>query len=286
MKKIILILVLLLNIQCCFAGNCENWSCHSSYDLTSGVSRFFSVATGQNFIAERVFETVIKNALKKEISSGKIDVNLDSFSTRDLKAGRFKSLEITGKDINIDGIYLSYFNSKTLCNFNYVSHDGNYRNFTVRENIPAEFSAVITEDDLNNTLNSADYKRLIKDINCITGGLGLFEITSVNVELKNGKMYYIMRYAVPFMRKPKAIKFCTDISAENGRISMSNTNLLSDNSFYSIESLSSIINYLNPLDFSAKILENKHAKFDVNSIAIKDKQININGIMTVLKDKE
>lgn len=286
MKKIIFTLALLFVMsQMCMAKECDTSCCPAPYDLTSGFSRFVSTATGQNFIAEKVAESLVKKAIKKNIVSGKITAKLDSFSTRDLKAGKFKTLEITGKDVNIEGIYISYFNAKTLCDFNYIAKNGD-NNYIVKEDIPIAFNTEITEEDLNKTMNSSDYKRLINDINSIGGSLNIFQIISTSVKLKNGKMYYIVRYAVPFVRKSMEVVISSDINVENGKIVLANTNFVRNNSLMDIDKFSSILNYINPLDFSAKILENKDANFSIKNVKITDQKINIDGIITVLKDKE
>ena len=284
MKKVLLTLLFLFIGQTGFAS-CDIQSCVAPYDLTSGFSRFFSKITGQNFIASKIGESLTKKAIKKEITSGKIDVNLKSFSTRDLKAGRFKSLEITGKDVVVDGIYISYFNTKTLCDFNYVVQDKNGK-VIVKEDIPVRVNVVITEDDLNSTMNSSDYKRMLSDINTIGGTLNLFQIVSTSVKLKNGKMYYIMKYALPFVRKPQEIVISADLCIHNGEIILANTNLVSDSLALDVHSFSKILNYINPLDFSAKILENKNARFNIQNVKISNGKIDIDGQVTVLKDKE
>lgn len=284
MKKVLLTLLFLIIGQAGFAS-CDIQSCVAPYDLTSGFSRFFSKITGQNFIASKIGESLTKKAIKKEITSGKIDVNLKSFSTRDLKAGRFKSLEITGKDVVVDGIYISYFNTKTLCDFNYVVQDKNGK-VIVKEDIPVRVNVVITEDDLNSTMNSSDYKRMLSDINTIGGTLNLFQIVSTSVKLKNGKMYYIMKYALPFVRKPQEIVISADLCIHNGEIILANTNLVSDSLALDVHSFSKILNYINPLDFSAKILENKNARFNIQNVKISNGKIDIDGQVTVLKDKE
>ncbi len=284
MKKVLLTLLFLIIGQTGFAS-CDIQSCVAPYDLTSGFSRFFSKITGQNFIASKIGESLTKKAIKKEITSGKIDVNLKSFSTRDLKAGRFKSLEITGKDVVVDGIYISYFNTKTLCDFNYVVQDKNGK-VIVKEDIPVRVNVVITEDDLNSTMNSSDYKRMLSDINTIGGTLNLFQIVSTSVKLKNGKMYYIMKYALPFVRKPQEIVISADLCIHNGEIILANTNLVSDSLALDVHSFSKILNYINPLDFSAKILENKNARFNIQNVKISNGKIDIDGQVTVLKDKE
>ncbi len=285
MKKIILMMAILAAGQICQAQNCETLCCPTSYELTSGISRFVSNITGQNFLAEKIGESLTKKAIKKNIVSGKVKVNLNSYSARDLKAGRFKSLEITGSDLDVEGIYISYLNAKTLCDFNYIPHDKN-NNYIVKEDIPVAFKAEITEEDLNNTMNSSEYKRLINDINSIGGTFNLFEITSTTVNLKNGKMYYIVKYAMPFMRKSKEVVISADINVENGKIVLNNAIFESKHRPTDIDSFSSVLNYINPLDFSAKILENKDAKFNIENVKIADKKITIDGRMTVLKDKE
>ena len=202
-----------------------------------------------------------------------------------MKAGRFKSLEISGKKVDVQGIYISSFDAKTLCNFNYIANDkkGNY---IVKEDIPASFSAVVTEEDLNKTMNSADYKRMIDDINSIGGSLNIFQITSTSVKLKNNKMYYVMKYSMPFVRKTKELVISADLKIENGQIILANTSFLNNSMSLDVDKLSKLINYINPLDFSAKILENKDAKFSIENVKISDGKIVVDGIMTILKDKE
>ena len=279
MKKIILSFVLLLAVQGVQAQDCSTLKCPAPYDLTSGFSRGMSTVTGQKFLSEKIGEKLVKKAIKKNITSGDIKVNLDAYSVRDLKAGRFKSLEINGKNVDIQGVYISSFNAKTLCNFNYIANDkrGNY---IVKEDIPASFNAIITEEDLNKTMLSSDYKRMIDDINSIGGNLNIFQITSTNIKLKNDKMYYVLKYSMPFVRKTKELVITANLKVENGQIELANSMALD------VDKLSKLINYINPLDFSAKILENKDAKFNIETVNISNGKITIDGNMTILKDKE
>lgn len=285
MKKIILSFVLLLAVQGVQAQDCSTLKCPAPYDLTSGFSRGMSTVTGQKFLSEKFGEKLVKKAIKKNITSGDIKVNLDAYSVRDLKAGRFKSLEINGKNVDIQGVYISSFNAKTLCNFNYIANDkrGNY---IVKEDIPASFNATITEEDLNKTMLSSDYKRMIDDINSIGGNLNIFQITSTNIKLKNDKMYYVLKYSMPFVRKTKELVITANLKVENGQIELANTSFLNNSMALDVDKLSKLINYINPLDFSAKILENKDAKFNIETVNISNGKITIDGNMTILKDKE
>lgn len=285
MKKIVLGLVLLLAVQGVQAQDCSTLKCPAPYDLTSGFSRGMSTVTGQKFLSEKIGEKLVKKAIKKNIVSGDIKADLDAYSVRDLKAGRFKSLEVSGKNVDIQGIYVSSFNAKTLCNFNYIANDkrGNY---IVKEDIPVSFNAVVTEEDLNKTMNSSDYKRMIDDINSIGGNFNIFQITSTNIKLKNNKMYYVLKYSMPFVRKTKELVISADLNVENGQIVLANTTFLNNSLSLDVDKLSKLINYINPLDFSAKILENKDAKFNIENVKISDGKIVVDGIMTILKDKE
>lgn len=285
MKKIVLGLVLLLAVQGVQAQDCSTLKCPAPYDLTSGFSRGMSTVTGQKFLSEKIGEKLVKKAIKKNIVSGDIKADLDAYSVRDLKAGRFKSLEVSGKNVDIQGIYVSSFNAKTLCNFNYIANDkkGNY---IVKEDIPVAFNAVVTEEDLNKTMNSSDYKRMIDDINSIGGNFNIFQITSTNIKLKNNKMYYVLKYSMPFVRKTKELVISADLNVENGQIVLANTTFLNNSLSLDVDKLSKLINYINPLDFSAKILENKDAKFNIENVKISDGKIVVDGSMTILKDKE
>lgn len=285
MKKIVLGFVLLLAVQGVQAQDCSTLKCPAPYDLTSGFSRGMSTVTGQKFLSEKIGEKLVKKAIKKNIVSGDIKADLDAYSVRDLKAGRFKSLEVSGKNVDIQGIYVSSFNAKTLCNFNYIANDkrGNY---IVKEDIPVSFNAVVTEEDLNKTMNSSDYKRMIDDINSIGGNFNIFQITSTNIKLKNNKMYYVLKYSMPFVRKTKELVISADLNVENGQIVLANTTFLNNSMSLDVDKLSKLINYINPLDFSAKILENKDAKFNIENVKISDGKIVVDGSMTILKDKE
>ena len=284
MKKIILTMAFLLVGSNVFAS-CEAVKCVEPYDLSNSASRFFSVLTGQRFLSEKIGERIIKKSIKKNIISGHIKTDVKSFSAKDLKAGRFKSVEIIGKNVNIQGVHVKYFNAKTLCDFNYITEDKN-GDVIVKEDMPLVVSVVLTEDNINNTMNSSDYKRFIDNINNVGGNFNILNIESTNVKIKDNKMHYVMKYSIPFVRKTKEVRLASDLRVENGQIKLANTTLENNTFSLDVDKFSRILNYINPLDFSTKVLENKDAKFNIENIKIHDDEININGRITVLKDKE
>jgi hypothetical protein len=284
MKKIFIAIALLITTGCAY-GACDNLNCVEPYDLSSSFSRFFSVLSGQKFLNEKLGESLLKRVVKKNIINGKIKTEIKSFSGRDLKEGRFKSAKITGKDINIQGIHISSFEAETLCNFNYITEDKNGDLF-IKENMPLKVTVIMSEDDMNNTMASTDYKRIIDNINNFGGNFSVLNVESTKVQIKDNKMYYVLTYSLPFVRKSKEIMLSADLKVTNGQIQIANTKLENSGLSLDIDRFSKILNYLNPLDFSSKILENKEARYKIEHVNISDNKVMISGIITILKDKE
>ena len=284
MKKFIITffsLVLLLS-STASGKNCnyDEFKCKEESGLTPSYSRFFSQITGTNFIAERIAQSIIKKNIKKTVG-GDFSVRLKSYSTKDMKAGRFKSFEIKGKHINIDSIYLSEFKMRTLCDFNYISLDKDW-NMTIVYDVPLIFDITITQDDLNKTMESKEYKRLLSDINLL--GAGIFTVESSSMKIKDDKIYYIMNIAIPFVRGTQEVAMCAELEAVNGDIKFVDVELLNKNFMLKSHKLSTILNYINPLDFSVKILENKDARLNINNVLIIDNKILVDGTVVLLKD--
>ena len=281
MKKIILSLLLLTGL----AGYCCDYTCPESKDITSSTSRFLSTVTGQKSLSQSIGNKLIQNALKQNVKSGTIRTNLQSFSTRDLKAGKFKSIEITGKDVNIEDVYVTYFHVKTLCDYNYIAFDKK-GNITIKEDIPLAIEVNFSAEDLNKTMESGDYKRIIDDINSLFDGVNLFHIDSTSAKIKHNKFYYIVKYYIPMVKGTKTVVFVSDLSANDGKIEFENTKILGETKSINVKYFSKIINYVNPLDFSLEIQENKNAKINIKNVKIVDDKIIADGIIIIPKDKE
>lgn len=283
MKKLMLALgILLFSANVTFAG-CLTFQCPSNPELSNGFARALSNATGTNFLAEKAAQSIIKSQIKKE-AKGSFNVKVDSFSVPDLKAGRFKGLEITGKDIIADEVYLSYLKLKTLCDYNYIVVDSKNNTATFKEDFGMAFAASVTENDLNNTMKAAGYNALIDELNSIGGSFNLFKITTSHVKIRDNKFMYVVQVAFPFVNTKKDVVLTADINVHNGKIIFSHTKLINDYFAMDLSSAAYAINYLNPLNFTLKILENKDADMQVEEAVIKDNQINVDGTILVLKD--
>jgi len=283
MKKLLLILVIMIAAPISANAAVCNYGCVEPYDLTSGCARFLSSATGQNFLAKKIAGSILKKQIKKSVDSD-LKIKIDSYSIRDLKAGRFKSLEISGKNLNADGVYLSELELKTLCNFNYIIPDEKNNTITFKEAFPLSFKAVISDDDLNKTMKTVGYDRVIEDLNKLGGKYGLFKILSAQTKVKNDRFFYMLRVTVPFYKPVYEVVISSDLTVKNGVIKFEDTKLINNSFTADLSKLSYVINYLNPLDYSLQILENKDARLKLKDVSIENNKIIVDGTVTVPKD--
>ena len=76
----------------------------------------------------------------------------------------------------------------------------------------------------------------------------------------------------------------SDVNVHNGKIILAETEVMNEKLKVDLSKITYLLNNLNPLNFSLKILENKDANLQVQEAVIKDNKINVNGIITVDKD--
>lgn len=284
MKKFLITLgIITLTAASAYAGCEEDFMCPSQTQLSGSFSRGLSTITGTNFFASKTAQSILKSQIKKE-ARGDFDVKLKSYSLSDLKAGRFKSLEITGKNIIADDVYLSLLKLKTLCDYNYIVYDKKNKTATFKEDFGMAFATSITEDDLNNTMNANGYKELIDEINSLGKSYKLFNITQSKAKLRNNQFLYVFQVAFPFINTKQNIVVSSDVNVSNGKLYLSHTRVINDLFSVDLGKVSDMLNYLNPLSFSLSILENKDATLTVKDAVIKDNRIDIDGTIIVLKD--
>lgn len=282
MKRIFLIFGLLLLANSNAFADCD-YSCVEPYSMNTKSKTFFSAISGYNWIVENKAESILKDEISKIIESDNLKVDLESFSPKDLKNGIFKSVNITANNLLINDIHLSYLKLSSLCKFNYIKPNGS--DVTFMEEFPMSFDIIMSQDDINKTMKHESYQKVIKDINKLANkaGIGL-QIVSTNVAIKANKFYYILGINVPFVRREQKLVFEAELSVKNGKIDFNNTRLVSGPIKLDLKKIDFIMNYLNPLDFSVNIIENKNADIKVRNVDIKENEIVTNGIIIIPKD--
>ena len=284
MKKILILLMsLIIANGVSYASQSAFVGCVAPYDLSSGLKRTLANATGSNILAQQVAQSLIKRQLKKE-SGENFKVKVSSYSLADLKAGRFKSLDISGENLDLDGVFVSYMDFKTLCDFNYIVFDKNTNSVFFKESFPMSYSIVMNEEDLNKTMNSSAYARLIRDVNNLGTSLNLFKINDTQVKIHNNQFFYVFDYSLPFLGGHYNMIVEADLKVVDGNIEFKNTKIASKNFSIDISSLSKVLNYLNPLEFSLNILENNNTTMNVRNISLSNNTVNVNGTLIVDKN--
>ena len=165
----------------------------------------------------------------------------------------------------------------------YIVYDKKNQTATFKEDFGMAFATTITEDDLNNTMQSPKYMDLINNLTFGDSAIRL-KIVSARAAIKNHKFYYILSLKVPFVRKPQTIVLLADINVKDGNIIYSNTKIVSGHFNLESQNLDSVLNYLNPLDFSVKIIHNKKANIKIKNVEIEDDKISTNGVVIIPKD--
>lgn len=279
MKKLILLLGLIMALNCsAFGAECK-YTCVEPYNMNNKFSSFISSITGLNFTRSKISEAVIEKSINKCVKGNKLNVALDSYSAKDLANGIFKSIRISGKNVSIDGIYLSSLDVKSLCEFNYVEYDKN-GNIVFKEDFPMSFNIEMSNDDINKTMQSERYKKVINDLNRL--GLGGIKVSSTEASVRGNKFYYSFMLSIPFM-KDRKVELTADLKVKDGQIDFENTRLVSNSFKLDLKKVDFLMKYLNPLNFSVNIFENNDAKIYIRNIAIKNNIINANGIIIIPK---
>ena len=281
MKKIIILLGLcLLTSTSVMASNCE-YSCVEPYDTNGKFTTFISNITGLNFAQTKISEAVLKKSILKTVKGDKnLKVDIESYSAKDLKNGIFKSLSVSGENVVIEDIYLSSLELKSICDFNYVQYDKK-GNLKFKEDFPMSFNIQMSNDDLNKTMQSEKYKNLINNFN--KKSFAGIRVSSTEASIRGNKFYYTIGISIPFMKVQK-LALSADLSVKDGQINFENTRLTSNSFNFDLKKVNSIMQYLNPLDFSVNILDNKNARIFIRNVAIKNNVINAEGVVIIPKD--
>lgn len=286
MKKFLLILGLMVLTSTQVFAVCE--SCDYSslcapkpYNLSSKGCQVTSNITGMTFLAEKVAQSIIRSELKKATKE-KFKVELKSYSIKDLMLGRFKSLRIWGKNLDIDGVYLTSFETKTACDFNYVELSKNAIKF--KENMVMNYALELSNEDLKKTMKSSGYLDKLNRTKLVALGITFFKLEGADVQIKNDKLYFTINVTSPMSSKPVSIVLCADVKVEDGDIVLTKISFVNLYTMIDLSKLTYLLNALNPLTFSTDILNNKNSEMSVQSVDIIGDKIYIKGNVFIPKN--
>ena len=122
-------------------------------------------------------------------------------------------------------------------------------------------------------MKAAGYNAMVEKLNSFGKTLSLFNIDSTKVKIKDNKFYFVFGIKIPILNtmpnKTFTVAFVSDLNVVNGKIKLDNPELINDFIRVDMAKMVNALNYLNPLEYSLDVMENK---------------INISGIINVPKD--
>jgi len=287
--------LLLLYISSCFIFACSgsfaavfgdcNYTAfcpQKAYHLSSQMGQKISMRIGATRLSEKIAEARIKDELKK-VTKQKLNVSVSSYSFQDLFHGRMKTIVISGKNLNFEGVYLSSLELKTLCDFNYVQLDKDPIRF--KENMIMSFSTVISDKDLMKTMESSGYLDKLNCVNVKGCGITFFQLSGAGVKIAKNKLFFKVRVTSQLLlEKPLDIAMSTDLTAKKGRIILTKMDLGNFAKGLDLTKVANQINTMNPLTFSLEVLENKNTKMCIKNVEISGDKILVSGNIFIPKN--
>lgn len=236
-----------------------------------------------NPIAENVVEAALKHSLKKE-TGAEFKVNFTGYTTSSIKKGIFKSLELTAENLTIDEIPILYLNLKSLTDYNYIDYTKNPVEY--KSDMTFGYKLTLNEDSLNTALKTKKYQKTISQVNNLA--YPLFYITEVRTKIIRSRLFLIIDYNFPIAKSSRDKTFITssDVKIENGNIKATNVRVDTKYGNLGLDRVANLINLLNPLDFTLKLMDSKKCKANIENVNIVDNNIEVDGKIFVESDNK
>ena len=183
MRFLILIFtILFFNLS---ALSVEDITCKSVNINNFEKENLFYQLTGISFLSEKTAELLIENEFKSELNS-KVHADLEIFNIKSLKNGEFKSLSLKSENLKYKSFSISDFNAKSICPYNKVVYTSKRIYFP--EQLPFNFNAQITNNDIKNIINSEDFKKALIKNPIKINGIKILEVEIPSIEIKNNRL--------------------------------------------------------------------------------------------------
>ncbi len=278
----ILLAVIMISAQA-YALDCESDMCPSVPQKINGpVSSVLSKVTGMNWILSSVIESQVKKQMDKALL-GDFKVDITPYGGKTLLDGKFKKMTGHSDHIYVEGLYLSDVNAESVCEYNhFIYKDGQvYTN----ENFVLSYSVSVTSDDLQKTVATPQYLKLLNSMNVSVGNISVFKIFDPKAEIKNNRMVFSLKVISPLtLGEPKRISTDMGLEVEDGKIMFTDVRTTPNLTSVNLNSILPVINKLNPFVYKANIMNNSKSIIKVQNVNINDNKIIIGGLVIVPKN--
>lgn len=228
-----------------------------------------------NPIVENVAEKAIKKTLKKELGDGRYKVKFEGYTLGSMKKGIFRTLNITGKNLEIDEIPVPYLSLKSITDYNWI--DFKEDPVKIKSDITFSYDLDLTEKSISSAMKQKEFQKTLEKVN--KRAYPLFTLHDVRIRIRHNKVHVIMDYSLPLASNSKKRNFMvsTDFKVENGKIRATNVGI--DNAYGNlpIDKLTNLINLIDPLTFTLVQLNEQECKSQIENVKIEDNILKVNG---------
>jgi len=198
-----------------------------------------------------------------------------------LLGGKFKSLELSGKDVVVQGFHFSSLKLKTMCDFNSV--DINSKPIKSRENMVVGVWAELTAADLINTIQYGDYFNKVNSANLTDIGLSSYRVYPNTINVENGKLYFTIN-AIPIKAyKPFDIAVGADLKVQNGNMVTSKIDLINLYTGFDLTQFSDFLAAINNWRFPLSLTGKDLSELQIQNIHIEGNRIFIDAVIIIPK---
>lgn len=272
---IILILLSILSAKADYKILCPYESI-KILEKESSIKKF----TGLNFLSKKIAETIIQKELNEELNSN-INANLQIYTINRLKNGEFKGLSLKSNQIKYKAFSMSDFYAETICNYNKVIYTK--KRVYYPTDLPFKYKGIITNEDINNVINSKYFQKELNRISLKLNNLTAFSIKSPLVKIEGDKLYFNIPVKTIFGNIN--LKFKAELEVKSNKIILKDITFNSKNNIINNNMISSIMNEINPIAYEIKSLNGKYCKIIVTEAKIKNGQIQTQGIFIINKNQ-
>lgn len=279
MKKIFYLIfsLIILTINQSNANEC--FTCQDIIETKNSCKVIIEKISGIDYLKIKTTETILEKYIKNKFDNN-INISIKAKSAKALKNGEFKQIKASTPKLTYKNYTITNFEAKTLCPYNkFIEKNGQYY---FPYDIPAEFSAQITNEDLNNIVSDYLYKQQNK-IYINMFGINLIKLEAEKWIIENSKIRVIFDVQAPFLSSK--ITLSTNLKIQNGTIIFTNA---SNESATTINiKLNKILPYLNiynPFCYIIKLAKNTNVQIYINDISVINDKIYLKGIFLIPKN--
>ncbi len=214
----------------------------------------------------------IKTALKKETNAD-FDIKFEGYTTSSIKNGVFKYIELEGEDVKYNDVIIPYVHLKSLTDYNYIDYTQSPMIF--KSDMTYEYELLLSEDTINDALKNSKYNKTITNVNKIA--YPLFTISGAKIKLADNKLYIVTSYNLPLTKKERTFIAQSDFEVVDGKIKAKNVSIDTAYGNLGLNKVANLINYLNPLEFTMKLLDDNKHKGTIENVNIVDNKVKVSG---------